>query len=358
MNESGDALGVLVINLGTPDEPTPAAVRRYLKQFLSDPRVVEAPRWLWWLVLEGFILRVRPARSAAAYRKVWTQQGSPLLVYTTSLAEALQQALSAQAKTGVIVRPAMSYGKPSIETAVEALFQQGAGRILVLPLYPQYSGSTTGSVFEEVTRVLSRRRLVPALRFINEYHDSPAYVAALAASIREAWETHGRGERLLFSFHGLPRSMVDKGDPYYRQCLKTAQLVADTLELGESESQVSFQSRVGREEWLRPYTDETLQHWGEQGMGKVDVICPGFAVDCLETLEEIAIQNAQRFVAAGGGALRYIPALNTRPDHVAFLRRLVADNAAGWPEFPVTDGAGIAQETETPSPGTHSDATT
>jgi ferrochelatase len=358
MIESGGTLGVLVVNLGTPDEPTPAAVRRYLKQFLSDPRVVEAPRWLWWLVLEGFILRVRPARSAAAYRKIWTEQGSPLLVYTTSLAEALQATLSAEAKTSVIVQPAMSYGTPSIASALEALFLQEADRILVLPLYPQYSSSTTGSVFEEVTRVLSRRRRVPAMRFVSRYYDSPGYVSALAASVREAWETDGRGERLLFSFHGLPRSMVEKGDPYYRQCLQTAQLLADRLELGESEWKVSFQSRVGREEWLRPYTDETLRNWGEQGLGKIDVICPGFAVDCLETLEEIAIQNAERYVASGGGELRYIPALNMRRDHVSFLTRLVADNAAGWPEFAVTHSQGVRSEADTPLHDTRTDATT
>jgi protoporphyrin/coproporphyrin ferrochelatase len=326
--ESSGTLGVLLVNLGTPDEPTPAAVRRYLKQFLSDPRVVEAPRWLWWLVLEGFILRVRPARSAAAYRKIWTEQGSPLLVLTTALVAAIRESLPQESSAAVVVEAAMSYGEPSIQSALERVFAQHADRIVVLPLYPQYSNSTTGSAFEAVTRLLSRRRFVPELRFINHYYASSGYIEALAASVREAWENNGRGERLLFSFHGLPRRMVEQGDPYYRQCLATAQLVAEALSLGEGSWQVSFQSRVGREEWLRPYTDEVLQQLGGQRMGKIDVLCPGFAVDCLETLEEIAMQNAERFAAAGGGELRYIPALNTRADHVAFLSGLIADAAS------------------------------
>jgi ferrochelatase len=227
----------------------------------------------------------------------------------------------------------MSYGSPPIEAALREMFRQGVTRIVVLPLYPQYSSSTTGSAFDEVTRVLSRQRWVPELRFINHYYDSPGYVAALVASIREAREVPGSGERLLFSFHGLPREMVEKGDPYYRQCLETAKRVANELGLGDREWHLSFQSRVGRGEWLRPYTDETLQQWGEQRMGKVDVVCPGFAVDCLETLEEIALQNAERYRAAGGGELRYIPALNTRDDHSAFLCRLIADTAATWTEI-------------------------
>lgn len=343
-SQSADAarrLGVLVVNLGTPDAPTPAAVRRYLGQFLSDPRVVEAPRWIWWLVLQGFILRVRPARSAAAYRKIWTAEGSPLLVYTKALAAAIGERLTVRLSTEVVVLPAMSYGQPSIETTLREMLDGGVKRIVVLPLYPQYSSSTTGSVFEEVTRVLSRRRWVPELRFINHYHDSPGYIGALAASIREKRELFGSGERLLFSFHGLPREMVDQGDPYYRQCLESATLVANRLGLGDDEWYVSFQSRVGRQEWLRPYTDETLQQWGERRMGKIDVVCPGFAVDCLETLEEIALQNAERYVAAGGGELRYIPALNAREDHTAFLSGLVAENVAGW-DTPVSAAGATA----------------
>ncbi|HWM27578.1 MAG TPA: ferrochelatase [Woeseiaceae bacterium] len=336
-----ESLGVLVVNLGTPDEPTPAAVRRYLKQFLSDPRVVELPRWLWWPVLHGFILRVRPARSAAAYRKIWTDDGSPLLKLSNDLAEAMQEKLSAKFSASpsgsVAVRLGMSYGSPSIDSALQQLHQQGVRRIVVLPLYPQYSGSTTGSVFDSVTRALARRRWVPEMRFINQYYDNPGYVAALAASVREAWDTNGRGERLLFSFHGIPRRMVEKGDPYQRQCLETARRVAEALELGADEWQLSFQSRLGRAEWLKPYTDVTLQQWGEERMGRIDVVCPGFAVDCLETLEEIAMRYAERYVSAGGGELRYIPALNARDDHASFLCRLVERHATGYTEASTND---------------------
>jgi protoporphyrin/coproporphyrin ferrochelatase len=323
------ATGVLLVNLGTPDEPTTPAVRRYLGEFLSDPRVVEAPRWLWWLVLHGYILRVRPARSAAAYRKVWTDAGSPLLVNSRALADGLRSRLATELPFPVTVELGMSYGSPGIGTALEKLLAQKLERLVVLPLYPQYSASTTGSVFDALARELSRRRYVPALRFINQYFDAPGYIAALAASISGFRERNGRGERLLFSFHGLPRRMVDAGDPYRDQCLATARLVARALQLDDREWQVSFQSRVGREEWLRPYTDETLQQWGEKGMGKIDVICPGFAADCLETLEEIAMQNAEFYAASGGGELRYIPALNAREDHVSFLGALVATDDRG-----------------------------
>ena len=327
-----DSLGVLLVNLGTPDAPTPSAVRRYLRQFLSDPRVVELPRWQWWLILNGYILRVRPKRSAAAYRKIWTDQGSPLLTGSRELAAALQSSLSSRLSGNVPVVLGMSYGRPSIDSALKQLYEQHVRRIVVLPLYPQYSGSTTGSVFDAVTQSLSRRRWVPELRFINHYHDAKGYVAAMASVIRDFRSHRGPGERLLMSFHGLPRSMLENGDPYHCQCRKSARLIAESLELDDDTWQVAFQSRVGREEWLRPYTDETLQQWGEQGLRTIDVVCPGFAVDCLETLEEIAMQNAELFTAAGGGELRYIPALNAGEEHVSFLARLVEKNVAGWPE--------------------------
>ena len=327
-----ESLGVLLVNLGTPAAPTPAAVRRYLRQFLWDPRVVELPRPLWWLILNAFILFVRLARSARAYRKIWTADGSPLLLGSRDLAESLQQTLSARLAGDVQIALGMSYGEPSIASALEQLHQKNARRIIVLPLYPQYSGTTTGSVFDAVASALSNRRWVPELRFINHYHDAPGYIAALAASIRDNWELHFRGEKLVFSFHGLPRDSLENGDPYHCQCLKTARLVANALELDDAEWTVSFQSRVGRMEWLRPYTDETIRELGQQGLGRVDVVCPGFSIDCLETLEEIAMQNAEFFRNSGGGDLHYIPALNARDDHVAFLTRLVEKHAAGWPE--------------------------
>jgi len=327
-----ESLGVLLVNLGTPDAPTPEAVRRYLKEFLSDPRVVEAPRLLWWLALNGYILRARPAKSARAYRKIWTDQGSPLLLHSRDIAEAIQEKLSARLSGAVNVEIAMSYGSPSIPSTLQSMYKQCVRRIIVLPLYPQYSNTTSGTVFEAVTHEMSKRRWVPELRFINHYHDSAGYIAALAASVRDHWDMHGRGERLLLSFHGLPKRALLSGDPYHCQCQKTARLVAEALELDDDEWQLSFQSRVGREEWLKPYTDETLKSWGRDRVGLVDVMCPGFAADCLETLEEIAMQNATAFRTSGGGDLRYIPALNARDDHVSFLSRTIEKSVAGWPE--------------------------
>lgn len=327
-----ESLGVLLVNLGTPDEPTPAAVRRFLKQFLWDPRVVELPRPLWWLILNGFILRFRPARSARAYRKIWTDEGSPLLGHCEDMKVAVEQALSKQLAGEVHVALGMSYGNPSIAAALNELHQQNVRRLVILPLYPQYSGTTTGSVFDDITRELRSRRWVPEFRFINHYHDSPAYISSLAASIREYWDQNGRGDKLLMSFHGVPRETLESGDPYHCHCRKTARLVAEALDLDDADWIIAFQSRVGRAEWLRPYTDETIETLGKQGLGQLDVACPGFSADCLETLEEIAIQNDELFRESGGGQLRYIPCLNARDDHVAFLSRLIARHISGWPE--------------------------
>jgi len=327
-----ESLGILLVNLGTPDAPTPAAVRRFLRQFLSDPRIVELPRFLWWVILHSFILRVRPARSARAYQKIWTEDGSPLLVHSRDIANSIGLQLSARVSGAVSVELAMSYGDPSIDTALDRLYAQGAQRIVCLPLYPQYSGTTTASVFDALTAALSRRRWVPEFRFINHYHDARGYIAALAQSIREYWELHGRGNKLLFSFHGVPRDTLHNGDPYHCQCQKTARLIANSLELNDEEWAITFQSRVGRGEWLRPYTDETVAALGTKGCERIDVVCPGFAADCLETLEEIAMQNAEIFAEHGGGLLHYIPALNARDDHVQFLARLIEKHIGGWPE--------------------------
>jgi len=327
-----ESLGVLLVNLGTPDEPTPAAVRHYLRQFLSDRRVVEFPRLPWLAVLHGYILRTRPAASARAYQEIWTEQGSPLLLHSIDIADAVQENLSARLSGVVKVELAMSYGNPSIDSALQKMFDHCVRRLVVLPLYPQYSGTTTASVFDAVAAGLSTQRWVPELRFINHYHDAAGYISALATSIRDFWDIHGRAHRMLMSFHGLPRRTLYAGDPYHCQCRKTARLVAAALDLDDDDWQVGFQSRLGRAEWLRPYTDEILQRWGSEGLGKVDVICPGFAADCLETLEEIEIRNAKSFAAAGGGELRYIPALNARDDHTAFLSRTIEKNVAGWPE--------------------------
>jgi ferrochelatase len=336
-HESPAATGVLLVNLGTPEAPTASAVRRYLAEFLSDPRVVEYPRWLWWLVLHGVILRVRPRRSAALYRKIWTPDGSPLATGTAELAGALQAALARQQPDPVLVRHAMRYGAPSIAAVLREMASAGVHRLLVLPLFPQYSGTTTASAFDAITAELSGWRRVPALRFIADYHAEPVYIEALAKSVQAHWQRHGRAAKLVFSFHGIPERYVDAGDPYFLQCQETARRLRERLGLGESDAIVSFQSRVGRERWLAPYTDETLVALARKGVERVQVLCPGFAVDCLETLEEIAITNRERFLAAGGADLEYIPALNAGRAHVAALCDLTLRHVRGWFGFESND---------------------
>ncbi len=328
--------GVLLINLGTPDAPTPSAVRRFLAEFLSDPRVIETPRWLWWPVLHGVILRIRPARSAHAYQQIWTPQGSPLLMHSAELASQLQRSLAARLGQEMLVGLGMSYGSPSIPAALRNMYEQGVRRLLVLPLYPQYSATTTASVFDRVTTVLREYRWLPELRFVTQYHDDAGYIDAIAASILEHWRTSPRNH-LVFSFHGVPRSYLLAGDPYHCQSLKTARLVSERLGLSSEEWSVSFQSQVGRAEWLRPYTDELLIQYAKSGRSRVSVICPGFAVDCLETLEEIAIRNRNTFLAHGGEVYDYIPALNASNAHVAVLSDLVVRHTQGWPVIDAAD---------------------
>ena len=336
---SGDGIGVLVTNLGTPSAPTAAATRRYLAEFLADPRVIELPRWAWRLILHGVVLRIRPRRSARAYASIWRHEGSPLLVNSQAIANALQAHWAGQRTDRVAVALGMRYGAPSIPEALHVLREAGAVRIVVLPLYPQYSGTTGGSTFDAVAGTLSGWRRVPALRFIDHYHDDPGYIDALAASVEAAWSEEGRPDRLLFSFHGLPRHYLDAGDPYHCECRKTARLVAEKLGLGPESWLVAFQSRVGREEWLRPYTDETLVEWGRERLERVDVVCPGFSADCLETLEEIGIRGREAFVAAGGGQLRYIPALNAGEAHIEALATLVERAVSDWLAAPGDDEA-------------------
>jgi len=320
-------IGILVCNLGTPDEPTTPALRRYLKEFLSDSRVVEMNRLVWWLILNGIILNTRPARSAAAYRSVWTDQGSPLMVHSIAQVAALKKRFS---DTPVHIELAMRYGNPSMAHGLQALRGKGCGRILVLPLYPQYAAATSGSTFDAVADELKRWRWLPELRVVNTYHDHPAYIAALKNSVEQHWAEHGKAERLMMSFHGIPQRYFDAGDPYPCLCRKTARLLAEALNLDDDAYIVSFQSRFGREPWITPYTDETLKTWGAQGLASVDVICPGFAADCLETLEEIAVENRDYFIQAGGKSLRYIPALNSSLAHQSMLTTLCEENLAGW----------------------------
>ncbi|MEI7036736.1 ferrochelatase [Fulvimonas yonginensis] len=320
--------GVLLVNLGTPEAPTARALRPYLAEFLSDPRVIDYPRWLWWPILK-VILAIRPRRSAHAYARIWTEAGSPLRVLSESLAAALQAELGGQARVAL----AMRYGQPTVAATIAALQAAGVRRLLVLPLYPQYSATSTGSVIDAVAEALKRLRWPPELRVVNDYHDDPAHIEALARRIEHWWGAHGRGEKLLLSFHGIPERYVRLGDPYLAQCQATATLLRERLRLRGDELLLSFQSRVGRERWLEPYTDATVRRLAGEGVRRLDVACPGFAVDCLETLEEIAMQNREFFVEAGGEALRYIPALNDTPEQVASLAALVRRHAQGWPGF-------------------------
>jgi ferrochelatase len=337
-HDKPETLGILLVNLGTPDAPSVRAVRRYLAEFLSDSRVIEMPRWLWQGILHGVILRVRPRRSAAAYRSVWTEEGSPLLGNAQRQADALQAWLADVMPGPVNVVLGMRYGNPSVAAGLQRLREANARRLLVLPLYPQYSATTTATTFDAVSRELASWRWLPELRFVNHYHDHPGYITALSDSILYHWQTHGEPDRLLFSFHGLPKDYCLSGDPYYCECQKTARLVAEQLRLPDDRWQVAFQSRVGNKEWLKPYTDEQLKAWGGEGVGKVHVICPGFSADCLETLEEIAVENRGYFLDAGGGEYSYIPALNDTTAHIEALADLVRRHAAGWPE---AEGGGL-----------------
>lgn len=329
-HDQDDCTGILLVNLGTTEAPTAAAVRRYLAEFLWDPRVIELPRPLWWLILHGVILRIRPSKVAHAYQSIWTERGSPLLANCVSLAETLQSAAGEQFDHRVEVELAMRYGKPSIEAALSTLRERGMRRLLVVPMYPQYSATTTASVFDEVARVLQGWRWVPELRMIQNYHDHPLYIKGLAESVRGHWESQGQAEKLLMSFHGIPKRYCLSGDPYFCECHKTARLLAEELGLDESQWLLTFQSRVGREEWLKPYTDKTLETLGREKLQSVDLICPGFSIDCLETLEEIDMQNRELFESAGGGRYSYIPALNNSPAHADLLMDLISSNMQGW----------------------------
>jgi ferrochelatase len=330
---------VLLVNLGTPTAPTAKALRPYLAEFLGDARVIDYPRWLWWLILHGVILRVRPARSAHAYAKIWTAQGSPLRFGSEALCNSLQTELDRQQPGKLRVALAMRYGEPSVAKTIGQLQRDGVRRLLVLPLYPQYSATSTGSVVDAVADALKALRWPPELRFVNDYHDDPGHIEALAQSIEGWWKTDGRGDRLLLSFHGIPERYVRLGDPYADQCQVTAQRLRERLALNDDQLIVSFQSRVGRERWLHPYTDATVRELAAAGVRKLDVACPGFAVDCLETLEEIAMQNRDFFIEAGGEALRYIPALNDSAGQVTSLAALVQRHTQGWPEFSIDAAA-------------------
>jgi ferrochelatase len=321
---------VLLVNLGTPAAPTAGALRTYLRQFLSDPRVVEIPRIVWAPILHGIILNTRPAKSAAKYAAVWTRDGSPLRVHTERQRALLQGWLGTQGHPDVVVDYAMRYGEPSIPAALDRLKAQNCDRVLVAPLYPQFAASTTASVCDEAAAWMRRTRNLPALRFVRSFHDDPGYIDALEASVREHWEKHGRAEKLVMSFHGVPRFSLDRGDPYHCECRKTGRLLAESLGLADNQWQLTFQSRFGRAEWLQPYTQPTLEQLARSGLASVDVICPGFVSDCLETLEEIAMECKTAFLGAGGKTFGYIPCLNERPDWIAALAAILQRQIPDW----------------------------
>lgn len=325
------AVAVVFVNLGTPDAPTPAALRRYLAEFLGDTRVVEIPRLLWWPILHGVILRVRPAKSAAKYASIWTPEGSPLKVWTEKQAKLLQGHLGERGHHNLLVRYAMRYGNPSIASVLDEVKAQGATRVLVLPAYPQYSGTTTASVVDAVSAWALRQRHLPELRFVNRYHDDAGYIAALARSVRAHWQAHGRADKLVMSFHGVPERTLHLGDPYHCECLKTGRLLAQALGLDENGYVLTFQSRFGKAKWLQPYTEPTLVALAQQGVKNVQLICPGFTSDCIETLEEIDMEARAAFLRAGGEQFAYIPCLNDRPEWIRALADIAEQHLQGWP---------------------------
>jgi len=322
---------VLLINLGTPDAPTAQAVKPYLREFLGDPRVVEIPRAIWWLILNGIILNTRPKKSAAKYASIWMAEGSPLKVHSERQTQLVQAYLSEKTQgTPLVVDYAMRYGNPSIPSVLAKLKAQNCQRILLLPLYPQYAASATATALDAVYTQMLQSRNMPALRSIKHFHDDAAYIRASAQNIRDYWTLHGRPDKLVMSFHGVPRYTLDKGDPYHCECLKSGRLIAEELGLNKNQYTVSFQSRFGKAEWIQPYTTATLKALGAQKIRRVDVVCPGFVADCLETLEEIAQEGKEDFLHAGGSEYHYIPCLNERPDWIQALGDLALNNLQGW----------------------------
>ncbi|MBO9537091.1 ferrochelatase [Herbaspirillum sp.] len=322
---------VVLVNLGTPDAPDAPALRRYLKQFLSDPRVVEIPRALWWLILNGIILPFRSSQSAKKYASIWSEQGSPLKFHTEHQARALGEELAARGHRQLQVTYAMRYGSPALPDVLDRLKAEGCGRILVLPAYPQYSGTTTASIFDAVFAHYRKVRNIPELRLVRDYHDSEGYIRALRQSVLDHWAANGRPDKLVMSFHGVPKRTMLLGDPYHDECLGTARLLAQALGLAQDDYLVTFQSRFGKAEWLQPYTAPTLQELARQGLRRVDVMCPGFTSDCLETLEEIAMEGKAEFLHAGGKEFHFIPCLNESPAWIAGMADIAGQHLAGWP---------------------------
>ncbi len=334
--DHAEQVAVVLCNLGTPDAPTAAALRTYLAQFLGDPRVVEIPRLVWWLILHGVILRTRPAKSARKYASIWMAEGSPLRVWTEKQTSLLRGYMGERGHH-ISVRHAMSYGSPSIGSVLDQLKSEGVRRVVVMPMYPQYSSTTTASVFDAVYTWARNVRHIPEFRFVNRFHDHPGYIEAVAKRILAHWAQNGRPDKLVMSFHGLPQRNLIQGDPYHCECLKTARLVGQRLGISPDELIVTFQSRFGKAEWLQPYTEATLVELARQGVKRVDITCPGFVADCLETLEEIAIEARAAYIGAGGEQFHYIPCMNDQHDWIAALCNIVQDNMQGWDTKSIPD---------------------
>ena len=326
---SQEKIGILITNLGTPDAPNAKALKVYLKEFLSDPRVIEVPKIIWQIILRMLILQTRPRNSAKSYQSIWTEQGSPLLEISTKQLNAIKYELELKSKN-IVIELGMRYGNPSIGKALEVLQKKQSRKLLVLPLYPQYCGATTGSTFDAVSSVLQKWRWIPEIRFINKYFEEKNYIKALANSIEEFWQTNDKPQKLIFSYHGIPKKYHLNGDPYHCYCLKTTRLVKEYLNLSEEEVLTTFQSRFGSQEWLQPYTDQTLKELPNKNIKKIHIISPGFSADCLETLEELQVENKNYFMEAGGREYKYIPCLNDNPLHIKFIAELIIKHIQGW----------------------------
>jgi protoporphyrin/coproporphyrin ferrochelatase len=332
-HDGTERIGVLLVNSGTPLSLATRDVRRFLRGLLSDPRVVELPRALWLPILYGLVLPSRPFLSARKYARIWTPAGSPMIAISNELRSELSAVLAQRMLAPFSIELAMLYSQPTVAGALARLRNSGAQKILVVPLFPQYCGASTGAVYDQVNAELRRWRWLPELRFIAEYHDHPGYIEALRASVMQHWQSHGRTEKLLVSFHGIPERYFQRGDPYFCKCQKTARLLAEELMLRDEQWSVSFQSRFGAARWLGPYTADVIAGMPARGIDEVTVVCPGFAIDCLETLEEIAIENAERFHAGGGRRFLFVPSLNARPEHARALADLIAQHCQGWTPF-------------------------
>ncbi|MCU7938923.1 MAG: ferrochelatase [gamma proteobacterium symbiont of Bathyaustriella thionipta] len=329
-HDQAEKIGILLVNLGSPDAPDAASIRRFLREFLSDQRVIEMPKFVWQLILNLLVLPFRPKRLVPLYQAIWTSEGSPLVAIAEKQKNKLEAAFIEKGHTHLNFALAMRYGNPDIASAIRQFARDNVHKVLVFPTYAQYSGSTTASIFDAVSAELQQWRWIPELRFINSYHDQAQHIQALADSVQTYWQTHKKGKKLIMSFHGLPKVYLSKGDPYFCQCHKTARLLADKLKLDESQWTITFQSRFGKQEWLKPYTSKTLADLAQQGIDEVDVICPGFAIDCLETLEEIAVENRDVFLNAGGKQYQYIPALNDSDTNIKAMAALIEQHTQGW----------------------------